>query len=73
MYNELLLEGGRIFYKEEHDGGGSTFGINSLKDDEKLKIESFKNFLEKHPDWIKHLKNYYECDYFLIDSATFFT
>ncbi len=31
MYNELLLEGGRVFYEEKYDGGGTTFGINSLK------------------------------------------
>lgn len=33
MYNEFDLEFGKIFYEERYDGGGTTFGINSLKDE----------------------------------------
>jgi len=33
MYNEFILEGGRVFYEEKYDGGGTTFGVNALKHD----------------------------------------
>lgn len=32
MYKEFLLDNGKIIYKEELDGGGTSFGINALKD-----------------------------------------
>ena len=38
---ELVLENGIIYYDDDIGGGGSTFGINALKDDNvKLSIKS---------------------------------
>ena len=69
MFNELLLENGRIFYREEHDGGGSIFGINSLKDKRVLNNIKKGNILEmcSGPGFMGFYLNFLGyCDYLVL-------
>ena len=69
MFNELLLENGRIFYREEHDGGGSIFGINSLKDKRVLNNIKKGNILEmcSGPGFMGFYLNFLGyCDYLIL-------
>lgn len=43
---ELILENGKVIYDEIYDGGGSSFGVNSLRDERVKSIIKKGNILE---------------------------
>lgn len=43
---EFILENGKVFYDEIYDGGGTTFGVNALRDERVQSIIKKGNVLE---------------------------